>query len=159
MKEKKNNQVDFLYGAGTVILSLVLWFWMIPTQIKTRKAYFNDVAMIPRFAVIVMAIMGLLLMIISCKKVGSVKQLLDFSAFKANWKGMLKLVLFIAALVLYIKLIPIAGFVICTIPFSPTRKPSAVPRSRMNSATAACPASQRPRQPTTLYAAAHWFPY
>lgn len=118
MKEKKNNQVDFLYGAGTVILSLVLWFWMIPTQIKTRKAYFNDVAMIPRFAVIVMAIMGLLLMIISCKKVGSVKQLLDFSAFKANWKGMLKLVLFIAALVLYIKLIPIAGFVICTIPFT-----------------------------------------
>ena len=117
MKEKKNSQADFLYGAGAVILSLVLWFWMIPTQIKTRKAYFNDVAMIPRFSVIVIAVMGIIMMIVSCKKAGGIKQVLDFSGCKVNWKGILKMVLFIAALILYIKLIPVAGFMICTIPF------------------------------------------
>lgn len=117
---KKNNpkHIDFLYGGVVLLLSILIWFVLIPTQIRTRASYFNDVAMIPRFATLVMASTGLMLIIMRLKDVKNLKAMLSPSSYSINWKVLIKQVLFIALLVGYIKGIPTAGFLLSTFVFT-----------------------------------------
>jgi len=121
VKEKNNpKSIDFLYGVVVLLISAVLWFWMIPTQIKTRKAYFADAAMIPRFAVVVMVIMSVLLIWLSCRKksMEEIKALFSPSSYSLNTKVLIKQLVFLVLMFVYINLIPVTGFVIATVPFT-----------------------------------------
>lgn len=117
MKKNDPRFIDFFYGLILFLISLLLWFVVIPTQIKTRDAYFADAAMIPRFAVFVMGIMSLCQVILCLWETKDFKPLFNRSSYEIQWKTILRQLLFLVLMIGYIKLIPVCGFVIASFAF------------------------------------------
>jgi len=110
--------IDIVYGVVAVFFSLFMLFYLIPTQIVSRRmTQAIEARMFPQFAVMVMAAAGLALVLVRLKGLPDKTILFRKESYSVEWKIMLRQLIFVVAMVAYISLLPVVGFIIMTIVF------------------------------------------
>lgn len=106
---------DIVYGCVAVLFSLILWFILIPSQVQAKEAVIGEVQMFPRVAVIFIGMSGLVLIINRVMGISDKSQIFNLKNYSVNLKLLIKQIVFILVTLLFIKIIPLLGFVVATV--------------------------------------------
>lgn len=114
----KKQIVDIVYGFVAFLFSVFCFAYLIPMQIRVRKAYMADASIFPQLAALLIGVAGLALVITRIWALPDKRVLLDKTCYAINGKIVLRQVVFIVAMVAYLKLMPMLGFVLASTLFA-----------------------------------------
>jgi len=114
----KRHITDIVYGFVALVFSLYCYAYLIPKHIRVRAVYMADASAFPRLAALVIGCAGLLLIVSRLWMLTDKRALLDKANYAVNGKSVLRQAIFIAAMVAYLELIPVLGFVIASSVFT-----------------------------------------
>ena len=114
----KKQITDIVYGFVAFSFSIFCFAWLIPTQVKARKAYLADASIFPELAALLIGFAGLALVVTRVWALPDKRALFDTASYAVNGRILLRQAIFIAAMVGYLKLMPVLGFVLASVLFA-----------------------------------------
>jgi len=114
----KKQITDIVYGFAAFVFSIFCFAYLIPVHVRVRPAYMANASLFPRLAALVIGIAGAALVISRVLALPNKRALLDKANYAINGKNIVRQAIFIAAMVLYLEMAPVLGFVIASILFT-----------------------------------------
>lgn len=109
--------IDIIYGSVAFLFSLFCLAYLIPVHVKVNAAYAVGPKTFPQMSALLIGFAGLALVATRLSEFPDKRAIFRKVNYSFNWKYLLRQIVFIVAMVAYIKLIPILGFVIASILF------------------------------------------
>jgi len=109
---------DIVYGVAGCTFSIFCLIYLIPAHVKANTNFAVGVKTIPQLAVSMIGIASLALVIMRVRELPDKSILFKKENYNANWNDLLRQVIFLIAMIVYIQLLPVVGFVIASILFS-----------------------------------------
>lgn len=106
--------IDIIYGSVAFLFSLFCFTYLIPVHVRVNAAYAVGPKTFPQMSALLIGFAGLALVVTRLLELPDKRAIFRKENYRFNWKHLLRQVVFIVAMVAYIKLVPILGFVIAS---------------------------------------------
>ena len=106
--------IDIIYGAVAFLFAVLCFVYLIPAQVKSGASYAVGPRTFPQLSALLIGGSGLALVITRLRELPSVQALFKKENYSFNWKFLIRQLIFVVAMVIYIQLIPVLGFVIAS---------------------------------------------
>jgi len=106
--------IDILYGFAAFLFSIVCFVYLIPVHVKSNTSFAVGPKTFPEIAALLIGFAGLALVINRLGSLPDKSVLFKKESYSLNWKSLLRQLIFVIAMVAYIQLIPILGFVLAS---------------------------------------------
>lgn len=103
--------MDIVYGSAAFGFSVFCFVYLIPVHVKTTTSYAVGPATFPRLSALLIGFAGMMLVLTRLWEMPDKKAVFQKENYGVDKKHLLRQAVFVAAMIAYILLIPVLGFV------------------------------------------------
>jgi hypothetical protein len=109
--------LDVLYSCVAVLFSVFCFLYLIPVHVRSNTSFAVGPRTFPNIAAAVIGFVGLMLIVTRFPELMRKSVFLKKENYSFDWKAFCRQAGFIASMIVYIKLIPILGFIPASVVF------------------------------------------